>query len=318
MRLQRYPLKLAKLRAVLLVLVLFFLYMFIFKSSNLLQKDLRTRAHKMGKVGFVPTMGALHLGHLALIQRARAENDTLVVSIFVNPKQFDDKQDLDNYPNTITDDIKMLLTCGVDYLFYPDADSIYGESYEDKDIELNGLDTIHEGALRPGHFQGVAKVVKRFFEIVEPVNAYFGQKGFQQTVVINRLIQVMKAPINMVVCPIVREHHGLAMSSRNERLTPDTREKAAFIYKALIQLKERTFFKSLEDSLKQTVKYLHSIREAQLEYLICVNGETLQIVNDLNDASYVVALTVVRMENVRLLDNIILKDNRQSPSRDTA
>ncbi len=310
MRLQRYPLKSAKLRVVLLVLLLFFLYMFIFKSSNLLQKDLRTRAHKKGKVGFVPTMGALHVGHQSLIERARSENDTVVVSIFVNPKQFDDKQDLENYPNTISADIKMLLQCGVDYLFYPNVDAIYDESYVDHDIHLGGLDTIHEGHFRPGHFQGVAKVVKRFFEIVEPTNAYFGQKDFQQSVVVDRLIKLMNAEINLVVCPIVREPHGLAMSSRNERLSPDARDKAAFIYKSLIKLKERTYFKSLKESLQTTLDYINSIENAELEYLVCVDGETLLEVKKLTDAAYVAALTVVRVENVRLLDNIVIKDTR--------
>lgn len=284
--------------------------MFIFKSADLLHAELNRRKKLGQTIGFVPTMGALHLGHLSLMERAKSENDTVVSSIFVNPKQFDDKLDLDNYPNPIAKDIEQLMQVGVDILFHPTVDQVYHEHYDDTDLNLNGLDLIHEGAQRPGHFQGVAKVVKRFFQIIQPDKAYFGQKDFQQTVVVNHLIELEDFAIQLIVCPIVRESHGLAMSSRNERLSATKREKAAFIYKSLLKFKERCFFKPLEEALATTIKYLSSIEGAEVEYFICVDGESLQEVNALNDALYVAVLTVVKYDGVRLLDNIILKDDR--------
>jgi len=281
--------------------------MFIHKSADLLYIELQKQRSQGNKIGFVPTMGALHTGHRSLLERARAENDTVVCSIFVNPTQFDDKADLDNYPSTIDSDMEMLRSVNVDYLYYPEVEYVYPNGEASDDVDLAGLDVIHEGALRPGHFQGVAQVVKRFFEIVQPTSAYFGQKDFQQTAVIGQLIKVCDFDTKMVVCPIVREPHGLAMSSRNERLSPVERDKASFIYKSLLKLKERCFFKPLSEALITTIKYLKSIEDASLEYLICVDGDSLQEVNELSDSDYVVALTVVKYGGVRLLDNIILK-----------
>ncbi len=284
--------------------------MFIFKSPDLLHARISNRKKEGQTIGFVPTMGALHQGHLSLIERAKAENDTVVCSIFVNPKQFDDKLDLVNYPNPIQTDIGMLQSLGVDIMFNPEADQMYGEDYDNTDLDLIGLDLIHEGKQRPGHFQGVAKVVRRFFEIVEPNKAYFGQKDFQQAVVVGHLIKSFKIKTELVVCPIVREPHGLAMSSRNERLSEDKRLKAAFIYKSLLKFKERCFFKPLDEALETTLKYLHSIDDATVEYFVCVDGETMQRVNDLSESKYIAVVTVVRYDNVRLLDNMVLKDER--------
>ena len=282
--------------------------MFIFKSLVLLNAEL-TRQKESGKqIGFVPTMGALHNGHLSLLKRARQENDTLVCSIFVNPKQFDDKKDLTAYPRTLSADVKYLMEAGVDYLLFPSIEDVYNDSYEDHEIDLAGLDTIIEGKLRPGHFQGVAKVVKRFFDFVVPTRAYFGQKDFQQTVVINHLVRHFQLPIHIEVCPIIREDNGLAMSSRNERLSKEERNQAAFIYKSLIDLKERCFFKPLDQALETTKKYLNSLEGATLEYLMCVDGNNLEEVTSLKDADYVVALIVVKYGGVRLLDNIVLKN----------
>lgn len=286
--------------------------MFIYKSADLLHLELQKLRSQGNQIGFVPTMGALHAGHRSLLERARAENDTVVCSIFVNPTQFDDKADLDKYPSTIDSDMEMLRSLNIDYLYYPEVQDVYPDGVASNDIDLAGLDTIHEGALRPGHFQGVAQVVKRFFEIVQPSRAYFGQKDFQQTAVISQLIKVCGFDTKMVVCPIIREPHGLAMSSRNERLSPVEREKASFIYKSLLKLKERCFFKPLAEALATTVEYLESIEDANLEHLICVDGNSLQEVSDLLDSDYVVALTVVKYGGVRLLDNIILKKPKAS------
>jgi pantoate--beta-alanine ligase len=284
--------------------------MFIFKSADLLHAELKRRKSIGHTIGFIPTMGALHQGHQSLLQRAKSENDTVVCSIFVNPKQFDDKTDLDNYPNPIVQDINMLREVGVDILFRPTVDQLYHKDFDDTDIDLAGMDIIHEGYMRPGHFQGVAKVVKRFLEIITPSNAYFGQKDFQQAVVIGHLIKSFKFDVNLIVCPIIREAHGLAMSSRNERLSLPDRDKASFIYKSLLKFKERCFFKTLAEAQESTVKYLRSVEGAELEYCICVDGETLEEVNDLSDARFIAALTVVKFGGVRLLDNIVLKDAR--------
>jgi pantoate--beta-alanine ligase len=286
--------------------------MFIFKSADLLHAELNRRKKLGHSIGFIPTMGALHLGHQSLVERARVENDTVVCSIFVNPKQFDEKMDLDNYPNPIQQDLAKLSTNNVDIVFHPEVDQIYHSGYDDTDIDMNGIDLIHEGAHRPGHFQGVAKVVKRFFEIIQPTNTYFGQKDFQQTVVVDFLIKAFKMDINLVVCPIVREANGLAMSSRNERLATDKRDKASFIYKSLIKFKERCFFKLIPEAKATTVKYLNSIDGAVLDYFVIADGETLQEVNHLDDSKYIVAKTVVRYDGVRLLDNVILKDERKA------
>ncbi len=284
--------------------------MIIFKSADLLYAELSRRKNSGQSIGFVPTMGALHLGHQSLLERSKSENDTTVCSIFVNPKQFDDEMDLINYPNPIAKDIDMLRHVGVDILFHPTVDQVYVPGVEHEDLDLAGMDLIHEGEQRPGNFQGVAKVVKRFFEVIQPTRAYFGQKDFQQTVVVDHLIKLESMDIELVVCPIVREPHGLAMSSRNERLEDVKRDKAAFIYKSLLKFKERCYFKSLQEAKETTVKYLTSIEGADLEYFVCVDGVTLNEVTQLEDAAYVAALTVVKYDDVRLLDNIILKDER--------
>ena len=284
--------------------------MFIFKSPDLLHSTILNRKKAGQTIGFVPTMGALHQGHLSLIQRAKAENDTVICSIFVNPKQFDDKKDLVNYPNPIQLDISLLLSVDTDILFFPEVEHMYGSNFDNSDMDLKGLDLIHEGEQRPGHFQGVAKVVKRFFDIIVPNKAYFGQKDFQQSVVIDHIITHFELPIDLVVCPIIREPHGLAMSSRNRRLSKDKRLKAAFIYKSLLKFKERCFFKPLDQAIATTLKYLQSIEGATVEYFVCVNGKTMQEVHSLDDAPYIAAVTVVRYDGVRLLDNIILKNEK--------
>ena len=196
---------------------------------------------------------------------------------------------------------------GVDFLCHPTLDGIYGDDYIEPTIPLGQLEHILEGKQRPGHYEGVAKVVKRFFDIIKPQKVYFGQKDFQQTVVINHLIEHYRLPIELVVCPIVRESHGLAMSSRNEHFSPQHRDKAAFIYKSLLKLKERFFFKSIEESISQTERYMNSVEDAHVEYLVCVDGYTLEPVFDFKDHKYIVVLTVVKYAGVRLLDNIIIK-----------
>ncbi|MBI1304994.1 MAG: pantoate--beta-alanine ligase [Bacteroidetes bacterium] len=280
----------------------------VFKSPEVLHSELKKIKLSGNKIGFVPTMGALHFGHLSLVKRARLENVTVVCSIFVNPKQFNDSNDLNRYPRPIENDMKLLIEANVDYLFLPDVDDLYNENYIDEEVPLNNLDKVLEGAQRPGHFQGVAKVVKRFFEIVEPDTAYFGQKDFQQTVVVKHLRNLFFPEIEIVVCPIERESNGLAMSSRNIRLDNEHRSKATFIYQSLLQLRERCHFKPLHQALELTRKYLNSREDTVLEYLEAVDGNTMEIVNVLSDTSYIVAVIVVQYGGVRLLDNIVLKE----------
>lgn len=279
----------------------------VFKSALFLKNELTNGPLRVRSVGFVPTMGALHHGHLSLIKRGKEENDAVVVSIFVNPKQFNDSNDLSAYPRPIERDMEMLMEAGVEYLFHPDFDDVFSANDSNAEVELGNLDSVLEGAQRPGHFQGVAKVVKCLFEIITPARAYFGQKDFQQTVVIRRLVQRHFPDVQIVVCPILREPHGLAMSSRNERLDRQHRLKAGFVYKALLKLKERCHFKSLEEAMTSTIKYLKSIEGARLEYLSAVDATNMRVVEDLDEADCVVAVVVVEYAGVRLLDNIILK-----------
>jgi len=281
----------------------------LFKAAELLSLELHKRRQKGVSIGFVPTMGALHSGHLSLIQRAREQNDAVVCCIFVNPKQFNEEADLIKYPRPLEKDVQMLEKEGVDYIFHPGVSEVYGPEFLDDDIDLNNLDHILEGQQRPGHFQGVAKVVKRLFEIVQPTRAYFGQKDFQQTVVVRLLIKQFFPNIELVVCPIIRESHGLAMSSRNERLSEQHIFQAAFIYKSLLKLKERLNFKSIEEALASTSKYLNSIENAELEYLALVDGNTMKEINRLEGSDLVVVVVVVKYQDVRLLDNIIIRDD---------
>ena len=189
------------------------------------------------QTGFVPTMGALHRGHLSLVRKALSENDLTVVSIFVNPKQFNDKKDFEKYPRTLEKDLELLKNEKCDIVFVPKTDDIYN-NYDGIKIDFKGLDKIYEGKFRPGHFQGVVDIVYRLFEIVKPDNAYFGEKDFQQLAIIKLMVKQFNLPINIVSCEIVREKSGLAMSSRNERLTEEQREIASFIYKTMIFIKE--------------------------------------------------------------------------------
>ncbi|MFT4522318.1 MAG: pantoate--beta-alanine ligase [Bacteroidia bacterium] len=277
------------------------------KTAKSLVSDLNLVRNDHRSIGFVPTMGALHHGHISLIERAKAENDTVVCSIFVNPKQFNNESDLVDYPKSISADMELLLEHGADFLYHPAFEDVYPNDPLGDDIELNGLDAIYEGKHRPGHFKGVAQVVHRFFQIVQPNTAYFGQKDFQQTVVVNHLIRTKSLPIKLIVCPIVRESNGLAMSSRNERLSLQQRNKASFIYQALLKLKERTYFMPLHQAVDKTRLHLSGKEGATLEYLHAVDGVTMAEVQLLEESDYVVVVTVVEFGGVRLLDNIILK-----------
>lgn len=283
--------------------------MHIFKSAELLSSYLDTlrSEQKNVTIGLVPTMGALHQGHASLINECVKDNDISVCSIFVNPTQFGEAKDLETYPKPIEKDIELLIDCGCSILFLPDYEQVYPETYEHREFDLLGLDHKIEGASRPGHFQGVCNVVSRFFSIVKPNNAYFGQKDYQQTVVVKRLVDITQDSVNINIVPIKREPHGLAMSSRNVRLSEKGRQNAAFIYKALTQLKEDINEMSLTDAIAKARQFISSQKGARIDYLLAVDGSTLEEVNAMEDADDIAVVTVVEYEGVRLLDNVILK-----------
>lgn len=274
-------------------------------------KDLQTELSELKaqgeKVGLVPTMGALHAGHASLVKRSVNENDVTVVSVFVNPTQFNDKNDLVKYPRTLDADCKLLESCGVTFVFAPSVEEIYPEP-DTRRFSYAPLDTVMEGAFRPGHFNGVCQIVSKLFDIVKPHCAYFGEKDFQQLAIIREMVRQMKFDLEIVGCLIVREEDGLALSSRNARLSAEERENALNISQTLF--KSRTF--ATTHSVSETQKMVEDAIAAapglRLEYFEIVDGNTLQKVGDWNDTSYVVGCITVFCGEVRLIDNIKYKE----------
>jgi pantoate--beta-alanine ligase len=280
--------------------------MFLVKTAIDLRVLVNNLKSENKKIGFVATMGALHQGHLALIQRSKSENDTTICSIFVNPRQFNDSSDLEKYPRPIDQDILKLESAGNDILFIPNPDDIYPDDFIDIPIDLGNFEHALEGKSRPGHFKGVATVVKRLFDLVTPDTAYFGQKDFQQTLVVKKIVDSLNLPIQLVICDIYREPNGLAMSSRNIRLTPQQREEAGFIYNELLHLKSLLGSKPLSEAVEIVGTDITNQHPVKLEYLVVVNKNTLQPIEDSSDYSNAVALIAVNFNGVRLLDNILL------------
>ena len=274
-------------------------------------KDLQTELSELKaqgkKVGLVPTMGALHAGHASLVKRSVNENDVTVVSVFVNPTQFNDKNDLVKYPRTLDADCKLLESCGVTFVFAPSVEEIYPEP-DTRRFSYAPLDTVMEGAFRPGHFNGVCQIVSKLFDIVKPHCAYFGEKDFQQLAIIREMVRQMKFDLEIVGCPIVREEDGLALSSRNARLSAEERENALNISRTLF--KSRTFATthSVSETQKMVVDAIAAAPGLRLEYFEIVDGNTLQKVGDWNDTSYVVGCITVFCGEVRLIDNIKYKE----------
>jgi pantoate--beta-alanine ligase len=283
--------------------------MFLIKSAVDLDITLSSFRKKGKKIGFVATMGALHEGHISLIQRSKQENDTTVCSIFVNPRQFNDPADLAKYPRPIERDIHLLGSANVDILFLPEVNDVYPQNYISPQVDLNGLENVLEGSARPGHFKGVGQVVKRLFECVKPDRAYFGQKDFQQTLVIKHLVKQFQLPIEIINCPILREPNGLAMSSRNIRLSDEDRQQSGFIYAALNKLKHNCTEMSLSEALNIARKDIESQNGAVIEYFEIVNPENLQSIDKIEKDEIAIALIVVNYHGVRLLDNLYLSVN---------
>ena len=279
----------------------------IIKKVAQLQKEI-TKLKKAGKtIGFTPTMGALHRGHVTLAKQMVKENDIGIVSVFVNPTQFNEVSDLKNYPRTLKNDAALLDKAKVDIVFAPSTDEVYPKSLKTKlKLDLRGLDKRMEGQFRVGHFEGVCQVVKRLLDITTPDTLYMGQKDFQQFTIIGEMISTLKIPTRLVVCDIVRENSGLAMSSRNSRLTADHKKRATIIYDTLQWIKKNKNRYSISE-LKQKALDKMSIPGFKPEYVSIVNGNTLKNIRKMSAHNYVVVCTAVWAGEVRLIDNMILK-----------
>lgn len=260
------------------------------------------------KLGLVPTMGALHEGHLALIKKALEHNDNVVVSIFVNPTQFDNKEDLKKYPRTLEYDIDLLKTVSKDAIlvYAPTVDDIYEENIVSETFDFDGLEFEMEGKFRQGHFDGVGTIVKRFFEIVKPDNAYFGEKDFQQLAIIKKLVKKYNIPVNIVGCKIHREASGLAMSSRNTRLKPDYKKASPFIYKTLKTAKKHFGTKSAYKVSEWVEKEFAKHDLLELEYFIIADTSTLKPIKRKSNKKSYRAFIAVYADDIRLIDNIAL------------
>lgn len=256
-------------------------------------------------IGLVPTMGALHEGHLELMRQAKQENDLLAVSIFVNPIQFNNPEDLKKYPRDMDKDLRLLEKVGCDFLFAPSAEEMYPEEVN-KTFDFGSLEVEMEGSFRPGHFNGVAIVVEKLLNIVQPNKAYFGEKDFQQLAIIQKLVELENIPVTVVPCQIIRERDGLAMSSRNERLTKNEREMAPFIYHILIEAKKRVGTMSPGEIRQMVMNKFQDQQEFELEYFEIADGQTLLPVNNWSEAQGIVAFIAAYLGKVRLIDNIRL------------
>lgn len=283
----------------------------LFKRVEALQRHLQQRKAAGDAIGFVPTMGALHEGHFELLRRSMRENQCTVCSIFVNPTQFNDPTDLAKYPRMPEKDIAALVRLGCDVLFMPYEEEIYpqGKDTPTPEVDLQGLDATMEGVHRPGHFAGVVQVVHRLLEIVQPDRLYMGQKDYQQFVIVRHMIRQLGLPVRIVMCPIVREADGLALSSRNLRLAPEARAAAPRIYEVLKEVLAQTSRQPDADLAALAAAAFAKLDQPPLEpeYFEIVDGTTLQPIRTLAEAECAVACTAVWAGDVRLIDNIILK-----------
>ena len=278
--------------------------MIIFKEAKQLTSFIEEKKNNKNRIGFVPTMGALHEGHLSLINHCKKENDVTVCSIFVNPTQFNNKEDFNFYPVTTEKDIQLLISSGCDVLFLPSVKEMYPPGFEVSHFELGFIETILEGFYRPGHFQGVCLVVDRLLNIVNPQCLYLGQKDYQQCMVIKKLLSIRgKNHIQLVICETLRENGGLAMSSRNMRLSPDDLQKATLIYATLLFIKENLEKIPIND-LKKVAHQQLTKNNFKVDYVEVANANTLEQAQ--NNQQPLVALIAATLNNVRLIDNLLL------------
>lgn len=280
--------------------------MLIFNNKASLDTHLSPLRTQGKSIGFVPTMGALHSGHLSLLQRSMAENSLTVISIFVNPTQFNNAEDLEKYPRTLERDVAKIKSISSDIIvFAPTVDDMYDGNTASSRFSFDGLENQMEGRQRPGHFDGVGTIVKKLFEAVRPENAYFGEKDFQQLQIVKKMVEKEGLPVTVIGCPIYREDNGLAMSSRNERLTDEERDEASFIYKMLLEAKGQYATKS-PDEVRQFVQDAFNRNTSlELEYFEIADEATLIPVNAKNEGK-TRAFIAVMVGNVRLIDNISL------------
>jgi len=282
--------------------------LYLFKSEKQLTPFLQKEKKEGKKIGFVPTMGALHRGHISLIDKAKTECDIVVCSIFVNPTQFNNARDLEIYPRPIEHDMEMLLAAGCTVLYLPSSNEIYPEGKPLlKEYDLGYFDKVLEAAFRPGHFQGVANVVFRLLKKVEPDVLYLGRKDFQQIQVIRKMIEIEKIPVLIESCEIVREASGLAMSSRNVRLSEEAWNNASVISQTLFFLVEkRNEFNSIKTLRTEGIKRLKAIPDSILEYLEVCDEETLRPIEIFIEGKPSVILTAIWVDGVRLIDNVLI------------
>ena len=259
------------------------------------------------KIGFVPTMGALHNGHLSLVQHCVKNNDVCVVSVFVNPTQFNDKHDLETYPRTLEADCVLLESAGCDYVFAPSVEEMCPEP-DTRTFDLGTVSEVMEGAKRPGHFNGVCQIVSKLFDAVQPDRAYFGEKDFQQLAIIREMVRQLKYNLEIVGCSIVREEDGLALSSRNKRLSAEERENALNISRTLFKSRNFAATHTVSETQKMVEDAIEAAPGLRMEYFEIVDGNTLQKISNWEDTSYAVGCITVFCGEVRLIDNIKYKE----------
>lgn len=257
-------------------------------------------------IGFVPTMGALHAGHRSLVERARRECATVVVSVFVNPTQFNDKTDLKNYPRTPEADLRLLEEVGADYVFMPSVEEVYPEP-DTRTFDFGMIDKVMEGATRPGHFNGVAQVVSRLFDLVKPAKAYFGEKDFQQIAVIREMVRQLRIPVEIIPCPIVRGEDGLALSSRNTLLDTDHRTAAPYIYKVLKAAVEKSHQTTPDQLAAWVTAQVESNPLLKVIYFQVVDAATMQQVRTWEESPAIQGCIAIQAGDIRLIDNIKLR-----------
>ena len=275
----------------------------VFTTTREIQLHLADLRNKGLSTGFVATMGALHQGHLSLIQQAKKDNDLVICSIFVNPTQFNDPADLEKYPRPIAHDTQMLERAGCDILFNPEVNEMYADN-EHWHLALGEIEHLLEGKFRPGHYQGVTQVVYKLFNILKPNTAYFGQKDYQQFMVITKMVELLNLPVKLVMCPILREEDGLAMSSRNIHLTPEDRLHALILSKTLNWVKENFDSNNIAGLQDKAAEAINTEDGVSLEYFELANGDSLHPAN--KATKNVVALVAARVGKTRLIDNVLI------------
>jgi len=280
--------------------------MIVIKDPLLFQDWLAFKRISQAPIGFVPTMGALHQGHIALIRQAREQSGLVICSIFVNPTQFNDPKDFQTYPVTIEEDIYQLETAGTDILFMPSVESLYPNGIKDLErYELGYLENILEGYYRPGHYQGVCQVMSRLLKAVTPDLLFMGQKDYQQCMVVNRLIHLLKMDTKLVTCPTIREADGLAMSSRNKRLDKEQRANATAIYKALRFISENIGTRNTSSLIEEATQLLKKYN-FKPDYVAIADASTLELINEWDGEKKLVALIAAFQQEVRLIDNLLI------------